>query len=212
MIDIVHLDDSKFILKAYRGRLSQYGYNCHCVLTVEECFEKLQSVDAKCVLIDYEMPEMEGPDVARMLKLDKRFRNIPILILTSSEKRESLLKAIYSGADDFINKEIDIEILACKINASIRHTELLEKAAELERFVTANAMVTTYCHEIRNPLTIALCMLGQKHENFLPAKYKSTKDALIRISEVLKRLEKISTVEINFESYDEDLQMVSIKK
>jgi signal transduction histidine kinase len=91
--------------------------------------------------------------------------------------------------------------VASRINASIRLTYLIEKSIVLERFKIIHAMITTYNHEINNPLAIAYGMMGSELSQMDDVRYTFVKKSLHRIENIVKRIEDLVRTTINFEKY-----------
>ena len=209
---IYFIDDSQFMLKAFQEQLEQFGFEVTTFNSAKECLTFLEESKElpDCILTDFEMPEMNGIQFCKKIKESKRYKSVPALILTASDQKKHLLEAIQSGADDFINKNIDIEIIVYKIHALIRFGQLLKKQVQLERFRTANAMIATYNHEINNPLAIAFGMLGKSFEKVTPEKYEKTLSALSRIKSIVRKIGEVTNSEFDFTDYSKDSELVEL--
>lgn len=210
--NILCIDQSRFALKYYEGEFGTFGFNVYPCRSRDEIFKTLKSSDIHCILCAYELEGTTGPQLAKELKSDRKFKNIPIIILTSKSDKKYLLETIHSGAEDFINKDLDIEIISSKINAVIRYGDLLKKQVELERYRTIHAMMTTIGHEIMNPLSIAYGMIGKSHENLTERKFQKVLDSLDRIQSVVKKIDDLTNVNIEFDHYSEDSELINIHK
>lgn len=85
------------------------------------------------VLCDVMMPVKDGFDVCRELKNDPRTAQLPIVMLTAKVESEDVITGIEAGADDYITKPFDVEILQSKISS------LMKKRDEMRHYFTANA-------------------------------------------------------------------------
>lgn len=81
------------------------------------------------ILLDIEMPGIDGYEVCRQLKADKKTSNIPVIFLTSRSERKDIVKGFQIGAEDYISKPFDIEELTARVNT---HLELKIKREALE--------------------------------------------------------------------------------
>lgn len=124
------------------------------------------------VLLDVQMPDMDGFEVARMLKLNKRTQHLSVIFVTAISKEEKfVLKGFEEGAVDYLQKPLDINITRAKVNVferlyfaqqklknSLVEIELVNK--QLERFVFIVS------HDLKSPIaTIAmLADMMQKDE------------------------------------------------
>lgn len=89
------------------------------------------------VLCDVMMPVKDGFDVCRELKSDPRTAQLPIVMLTAKVESEDVITGIEAGADDYITKPFDVEILQSKISS------LMKKRDEMRHYFTANAAVSS---------------------------------------------------------------------
>jgi two-component sensor histidine kinase len=96
------------------------------------------------------------------------------------------------------------------INAAIRSVDLIKRNAELERYKSIHALVTTINHRINNPLAIAFGMLGDKLEDLNEEKYHSVRSALERIHSVVSKIDSMTDVDITYEAYSEHVNMLKI--
>lgn len=108
-----------------------------------------QSVDL--VILDVQMPEMDGFEVANMLKSNKRTKDIPILFASAELKEQkNMLKGLEEGAVDYLFKPLDPDITKAKVSTLIRlelqRKELLEINSALEKSaILINNCVDTIC-------------------------------------------------------------------
>lgn len=81
------------------------------------------------ILLDIEMPGIDGYEVCRQLKANEGTRKIPVIFLTSRTDRKDIIKGFQSGAQDYVSKPFDIEELISRVNT---HLELKQIREELE--------------------------------------------------------------------------------
>lgn len=132
----------------------------------------LKHEDIGLVLLDVQMPDMDGFEVAQMLQLNKKTQHLSVIFVTAISKEEKfVLKGFEEGAVDYLQKPLDINITRAKVNVferlylaqqklkiSLQEIELVNK--QLERFVF------TVSHDLKSPIaTIAmLADMMQKDE------------------------------------------------
>jgi CheY-like chemotaxis protein len=210
-VKILMLDDCKNVLAFYKLSLGLYDFD---VITTESNEEAIRLLEAdseiKCILIDYQMPEISGPDFCITLKSNPKLQNLPAIILTANDDKQSLLSAIKSGADDFMSKKLDPEIISYKITAAIRFGDLYKQQIDVERIKTTHAMITTLNHQINNPLAIAYGMLGSDFGKLSQDRYHKVIEALDRITQVVRKIEEMSDDNIEFEEYVGDTSMLKL--
>ncbi len=210
------MDDSRVALKFFESHFTLYGYQVKTVQSEEQLMSILEICQPNCFIIDYEMDGVTGPEITMKLKNNAKTRHIPIIILTSQTDKKYLLSAINSGADDFVDKKIDPEVIVYKTQAVIRSSELLIKHMELEKFRTTHAMITTYNHEINNPLAVAAGMLGKNLESLTPERFDKAHKALNRIKEVVQKIDELTQTAINFKDYvksgNKESKMIELRR
>ena len=111
-------DDAKnvFVLAAALERLEIEVVNAH---NGKEAIEKLRNEKFDLVLMDIMMPVMDGYEAIKIIKEDEGLKNIPIIALTAKALKGDKEKALKTGADDYISKPVDYDILVRLINAWI---------------------------------------------------------------------------------------------
>jgi putative two-component system response regulator len=102
---IVAVDDNVENLTALKNTLKNAydTYPCPCA---QKMFNLMEHVQPDLILLDVEMPEMNGYEAAQKLKSSDKYKTIPIIFLTSMEDEESKKKGLSLGAVDFISKPI----------------------------------------------------------------------------------------------------------
>ena len=76
------------------------------------------------IVLDWMMPEMDGPEFCAVLKADEELKATHVLMLTAKGESSSLVEAIEAGADDFLAKPYESEVLMARIGAGLQAREL----------------------------------------------------------------------------------------
>ena len=120
---ILAVDDSPTYLAELAEHLRHEGYDVVSASSGEEALQLLgvQSVDA--ILMDLVMPGLSGKEACRRIKAKPAWREIPLLILTATEEREAMLDGINAGADDYITKSGDFNVLMARLKAQLRRRQ-----------------------------------------------------------------------------------------
>lgn len=147
-VEIIIVDDRKENLFAMEAVLADPAYKLTCLNSGESLLDYMLNADVSqvaVILLDIQMPGMDGLEAARFIKSRKSFRNIPILFVTAHSQTESGITNSYStGAIDYIQKPFNPDILRYKIRALVRvhhyqqeleraNRRLRQKTLELER-------------------------------------------------------------------------------
>lgn len=117
MADIIVVEDNEEIGVLLQDFLIDQGYDTYLASTGEEGIEVLNSDGAKLIILDIMLPGMDGFAVCKAIR-DKD--NTPIIIVSAKDTKEDKLKGIMLGADDYIEKPYDIDILLAKVNGIFR--------------------------------------------------------------------------------------------
>lgn len=92
----------------------------------KEGWQKTLSHHPELIVSDIAMPEMDGITLSQKIKADKRTKHIPIILLTASNGEQQQLEGLNSGANDYLTKPFNFEILNAKINNLILLNRLLK--------------------------------------------------------------------------------------
>jgi CheY-like chemotaxis protein len=203
MHHILIVDDSSAAVAALKSQIDASKFMIHTASSAKDAFTLLENTIPDCILTDYEMPEITGPEFCRMIKLDTRLQHVPVIVLTSLQRTEYLLSAIESGADDFLSKDSDVRIINAKIKAMIRIKSFQDELTHLRRVEGIKQIIATYNHEFNNPLTIAIGNLNWLKKNVTKEDEKARVDlvgeALDRMVGLVKKIRELRDfVESNY--------------
>ncbi|MBD5137618.1 MAG: response regulator transcription factor [Lachnospiraceae bacterium] len=113
MADIIIVEDNIEIGNLLSDFLEAEGFDTYLALTGEEALEIFEEDNAKLVIIDIMLPGLDGFGVCRKIRQKS---NTPIIIVSARDSKEDKLNGLMLGADDYIEKPYDIDILLAKIN------------------------------------------------------------------------------------------------
>ena len=120
---ILAVDDSATYLHELLAVLRGEGYDVVPARSGEEGLEMLASQQFDCILLDLVMPGIDGIEVCRRIKASPLHRDIPLIMLTATENRQAMIDALSSGADDFIAKSSELEVLKARVRAQLRRKQ-----------------------------------------------------------------------------------------
>jgi two-component system response regulator RpaA len=118
--DILVVDDQAEVTLLVAQVLRHEGYQVRTASTGKEALEMISQKAPKLLILDVMMPEMDGWTLCRRLREDFRYQNLPILILSSLNKTEQIVKGLNAGADDYICKPFEPKELAARVRAQLR--------------------------------------------------------------------------------------------
>jgi putative two-component system response regulator len=149
---VLVVDDVAANRELLQGYLADLGYD---VREARDGVEALEAVDAEepdLILLDIDMPRLDGIAVCEQLKAHPTRRLIPIVILTASNDRNTKLRGIAAGADDYLSKPFDSKELLIRTKVLLRHRALNQRldATEGVLFALARAVEARDRHTIHH--------------------------------------------------------------
>jgi len=129
---VLVVDDEEQNRSLLRDPLEARGYE---IAEAENGMQALQKVAERppdVILLDLMMPKMDGFEVCRRIKKDLKTAHIPILIVTALSERKERLMGIAAGANDFLNKPIDIQDVILRVGNAV-HAKHLHDQLQIEQ-------------------------------------------------------------------------------
>jgi DNA-binding response OmpR family regulator len=120
---ILAVDDSATYLQALASILLTEGYDVILAHSGEEALDLLAVQVVDCILLDLQMPGLSGQETCRRVKAAPHLRDIPLIMLTAREDREAMIEGLGAGADDYIAKSSEFEVLKARVRAQIRRKQ-----------------------------------------------------------------------------------------
>jgi two-component system, chemotaxis family, chemotaxis protein CheY len=118
---ILSADDSVMIRKVIRNAVEVLGFGFLEAKDGQEALEILEKehADVGLILLDWNMPGLNGLEVLKKVKSDERFKSIPVMMVTTEVERAKVIEAISAGAKNYVMKPFSHEDLMAKIMQSI---------------------------------------------------------------------------------------------
>lgn len=135
--NILVIDDNIHDITLMRRLLERSGYAVRQAESGEEGLRVAAEVPPDCILVDGRMPGLDGYEFCRRIRTDERFRNIPILMLTGADSASAVISGLEAGADDFVTKSSDLQVILARVRAALRvkayQDRIVEQSEELRR-------------------------------------------------------------------------------
>ena len=116
---ILIADDEKQVRDQVKSVLTKQGFEVIVALSGHHAGQMMTESHPDAVLIDIFMPDFDGTSLIRMVKNNPRLRDIPILVLSGTRRPEDISMAVQAGADDYILKPFDDDLLIAKIRRAL---------------------------------------------------------------------------------------------
>jgi DNA-binding response OmpR family regulator len=120
---ILTVDDSLTYLHEVAAQLREQGYDVVPARSGEEALELLSVQTVDCILLDLVMPGLSGQETCRRIKGSVVWRDIPLIMHTALEEQDAMIEGINAGADDYIAKSSDLEVLLARVRAQLRRKQ-----------------------------------------------------------------------------------------
>jgi putative two-component system response regulator len=149
---VLVVDDLQSNRELLEGRLSDLGYDVREAKDGIEALDAVAAEEPDLILLDIDMPRLDGIAVCEKLKAHPLRRLIPIVILTASNDRDTKLRGIAAGADDYLSKPFDAKELLIRTKVLLRQRELNQRldATEGVLFALARAVEARDRHTIHH--------------------------------------------------------------
>src|SRR5437764_9638443 len=110
--------------------ITKLGYQATLAENGRQALEKLQAEPFDLVLLDVQMPEMDGYQVLEHLKADPRLRDIPVIMISAVEELESVVRCIELGAQDYLPKPFNSVLLRARLTACLERKRLRDQEVD----------------------------------------------------------------------------------
>ena len=98
------VEDEQSIITLIEYNLKKEGFKFSVSSNGEEALHEIKEQEPDLVLLDWMLPDLSGIAICRSLKKDKKFQDLPIIMLTAKGQEEDKVAALNAGADDYITK------------------------------------------------------------------------------------------------------------
>lgn len=117
---ILVVEDSPTQAMLVQLRLEQEGFEALTVPTAEAALEALATLHPNLMLVDYHLPGIQGDELCRRVRMNINTQGLPMLMLTADQSAGAEVRGLESGADDYVAKSEDFDVLVLRIRALLR--------------------------------------------------------------------------------------------
>ena len=118
MNDIYYVEDDESISQTVKEFLGQHGYSVFVYTTIEEAKKAFGSACPMLALLDWNMPDGSGRELSRWIR--SKWKELPVILLTVRGDSRDIVSGFQSGADDYVVKPFELEVLLLRIEALLR--------------------------------------------------------------------------------------------
>jgi PAS domain S-box-containing protein len=128
---VLAIDDSMTYLEELTTILRGEGYDVIPARSGAEALEMLAVQPVDCILLDRLMPGMDGTETCRRIKASPATRDIPLIMLTAMEDRKAMIEGLGTGADDYVLKSSEEEVLKARVRAQLRRKQIEDESRRI---------------------------------------------------------------------------------
>lgn len=121
--DILLVDDDEIITATLERSLRKENFSIQVAHSGVQALSLVKKTKPKLVLLDVMMPGMDGYDVCREMRNDKKLASLPIIFITAKTSEEDHITGFKAGGDDYINKPFNMEELVLRVKAVLKRTQ-----------------------------------------------------------------------------------------
>lgn len=147
---ILVVDDNPDNLEIISTRLRYRGYDVVTAERGDQAIEQVHEHRPDLMLLDIMMPDLDGYEVARLIRADADIPYLPIIVVTARDSTEDKVTGLDAGADDYLTKPINFPELEARVRSMLRikrlQDQLEEKNRELEHLSISDGLTGLYNH------------------------------------------------------------------
>jgi len=174
---ILVVDDFPANILALEATLAEEGYTTQSAANGYLALDKVAQTLPDLILLDIQMPGIDGFEVCRQLKKDERTHAIPVIFLTAMTQTSDIIKGFACGAQDFVTKPFRPAELIARVETHLRLNEALAQIKEKNQVLsmqnrqleelnsTKDRMFSIIGHDLRGPIGSLRMMLDMILEN-----------------------------------------------
>lgn len=131
--NILVVDDTPANLRLLSSMLAEQGYKVRSVINGQMALTAIQAAPPDLILLDINMPEMNGYEVCERLKADEKTRDIPIIFISALDATEDKIKAFTAGGLDYITKPFQFEEVLARVETHLSLRKLQKQLQDANK-------------------------------------------------------------------------------
>lgn len=139
------IDDDTDLLDLMTYALRREGYTVHCAVDGQQALERVRAEDPDIILLDVNLPKLNGFDVCRMIRRDWE---TPIIMLTACSSEEEIVRGLEVGADDYVSKPFSAKQVAARMKALLRRSRADRYRQPVSQLRVGDLVLDLESHEV----------------------------------------------------------------
>lgn len=144
-LNVLIVEDEEAIREMLTMVLEQSDFDVSAAASAEEAQQALAERQPDLLLLDWMLPGISGVELARRLKKDESYKELPIILLTARGEEEDKVRGLEIGADDYVTKPFSPKELIARIKAVMRRSG---KGGESRQIVLGDLVLDTEQHRL----------------------------------------------------------------
>lgn len=154
MTDLYYIEDDQNIALAVKEYLEPRNFKVTVCATLSEAKRRLEEKVPACILLDWNMPDGRGDRLCQWIR--SKWKELPILFLTVHSDSVDIVSGFKSGADDYVVKPFELEVLYSRIRAVLRRIgNVAEQYLSCDGILIDQNRHAVFCHAKEIPLSAA---------------------------------------------------------
>ncbi len=159
---VLIVDDIADNLNLLSDMLAQRGYNVKIALSGPEALASIKQEQPDLILLDIQMPDMDGYEVCRRLKANQETSDIPVIFLSALSETDDIIRGFEVGGVDYVSKPFQSREVVARVNSQLTLAQQRQQITSLreqdkKQFEQLNQMRDRFlhatAHDLKNPLT-----------------------------------------------------------
>jgi DNA-binding response OmpR family regulator len=121
---IVAVDDSREMLDILKSVIAGAGYRFFGASNANQCLRLIGDVEPDLILLDIQMPEIDGFELCRQIRAIEAWRQIPVAFVTARRTAQDVKAGIAAGGNDFITKPFDAKQLMARVERWVKQKQV----------------------------------------------------------------------------------------
>ncbi len=146
LMNILVVEDDRDIREMVCQSLAQNDYRTIGCADVERAKRSIKKHKPDCLVIDWMLPDGSGVELIRWLRRKKRYRQIPVLMLTARAQESDMITGLEAGADDYLTKPMSLRELNARVKALLRRPPVYSE--DMEQIQVGPITLNYSTHEV----------------------------------------------------------------